>query len=119
MNINKVKKVLELAKNGIAGEREAAQATLEKMLKKYNITIEQLEQPNEYVFTIKFYGKFEKSLLIQIMASVIGKKELRGKIIDNQIKFVANQMDYIETHNQWDFYLPLFKTELKKHIDVF
>lgn len=65
-----LKKLRALALRGIDGEKEQAQAILEKLMKKYDITFGELdeEELNEYEF--EFHGKEQKVLLRQTIYKV-------------------------------------------------
>ena len=76
-----LKKLQVLAERGEAGEREAAEAALERLTKKYSITIDELDTEEVKVFEFEFHGDDEKQVLIQIAwkgTNSLGKYSLQG-----------------------------------------
>jgi len=68
-----LKKLKALAERGESGERENAAAQLEKLLKKYGISEEELERDAEKRCFFKYSQETERRLLMQIVYSVTGK----------------------------------------------
>lgn len=61
-----LKKLKALADRGEGGEAANAQAMLDSLLKKNNMTLEHLEQEEERDYSFKIKGEFNKRLLQQI-----------------------------------------------------
>lgn len=77
MSENKItlaKKLQELAKRGSDGEREAAQAALNKVLRKYDITLTDLDDEQENDYRFNYHGDEELKILSQIAYKVIGER---------------------------------------------
>lgn len=70
----RLKKLYALAMRGVGGEKETAQAILEKLLKKYAVSLDELDEDivNEYQF--EYHGKEQKSLLKQTVYKVTDDK---------------------------------------------
>jgi len=61
-------KVFELSQKGISGEKEAAAKTLERLLKKHQMTIGDLtDQPKRH--KIKYADEMERRVAVQTIAS--------------------------------------------------
>ena len=71
--IARVRKILELANNGVGGERENATKVLVNAMRKYGLTYDDLgvEEKKEYEFHFK--GDFERRLLINTIAHIINE----------------------------------------------
>ncbi|MBK7362717.1 MAG: hypothetical protein IPJ01_10515 [Micavibrio sp.] len=122
-NIDLAKKLKALADRGVDGEKTNAEAMLNSLMKKHNITIEEIEgeelldfffkiEKIDYKFlnqiikhvnhTIKCYGEFPKD--------VIKKHNLRGNYMIN-----CTSSEYIEIEAKYSFYKKLYEEE----VDVF
>jgi hypothetical protein len=113
------KKIYELSKNGIAGEKESAKKKLDEILKKYNISIDELEDEKDEVFFFKIKidsFDYNAKLLSQICGlinvelkgefpkSVIQKHGLRGNFAIN-----CTNSKFVEIRAKYDFYLDKLK----------
>ncbi|MDR0829235.1 MAG: hypothetical protein LBN95_03875 [Prevotellaceae bacterium] len=65
--IEKLKKIKTLAEQGFSGEMQAAKITLERLLKKYNLTVEDLS--NEVKKQRYFIAKIENDRVLLILCS--------------------------------------------------
>lgn len=68
--IDRLKKLRALALRGVGGEKEQAQAILDKLIKKYDVSFDELDEDavNEYIF--EYHGKEQERLLLQTFAKV-------------------------------------------------
>lgn len=73
----RLKKLYALAIRGVGGEKEQAQAILEKLLKKYAITLDELDEETIEYYELEYHGKEQESLL----------KQTVYKITDNENSF--------------------------------
>lgn len=119
--IERMKKILALARRGVDGEKVTAEAMLAKLLAKYKMTIEDLEgevHPTaRYKFTFK--TKMEARLLVQIVASVLntnsvnywkhGQKKLRS--------FELTALQHAEVDVRYTAYRVALQKELDKAAD--
>lgn len=61
-----LKKLLVLSKQGVEGEKINAEKLLNKLLKRYNLTLEDIEETEAvYKWEIKFSSKYEKSWYVK------------------------------------------------------
>lgn len=70
-----LKKLKALADNGVGGERENAQAMLDKLLAKYDISAEALsdDEVSDHGFT--YHSDFERRLLSQLRAKIATNRD--------------------------------------------
>lgn len=64
---DKIAKVYELVKRGVAGEQESAEKMLNKLLEKYNISENELNSINEKEYYFKYASNLDEWLLIQLI----------------------------------------------------
>jgi len=116
--IDRMKKILALARRGVGGEKETAQAMLEKLLAKYGMTVTDLESESQpaTLREFKYSTEFERRLLSQIVACVLGTRSfaawrLRGKKI---LKFELTALQYAEVDVRYNAYRSPLRKELDK-----
>lgn len=108
------RKLLELANQGIGGEKENAQTMLDRLLKQHGLSIEDLLQeqmrPVHFRKRIKDPMK-QNAFLLQIAASVIGSKRVSESWVvrntsDNTLyyKIDLTAAEEIEIKAKYDFY---------------
>ncbi|MCW6598705.1 hypothetical protein [Yersinia ruckeri] len=70
--ISKLRKIYELALNGVGGEKENAERLLTKLLRKHEMTIDHLAEEFEpvYEYYFPFKDEFERILLGQVICKV-------------------------------------------------
>ena len=74
--LRRLQKILALAKAGIGGEKQAAEHQLHALLRKFNISMEDLENPDQTTSRVgfKFTSEFEIRLLHQIVGWVLSTR---------------------------------------------
>lgn len=72
--LERLKKLRALALGGVGGEKEQAQAILDKLMKKYDISFDDMDEDilNNYEF--EYHGKEQESLLRQTIYKVTNSK---------------------------------------------
>lgn len=126
-HIELAKKIRELAIKGVGGEKVNAEKMLEDLLKKHNLTIEDIEGENisEYCFNIK---KDEVKLFIQIIGRVNHKINKYGEFTAKErkkFKLAGNYLikstaaEYVEIESMFSFYSRLYKEELEFFFTAF
>lgn len=58
-----LKKLYELAMRGVDGEKEQAQAILKKLLKKYAMTLDELDEDIINDYELEYHGKEQDTLI--------------------------------------------------------
>lgn len=69
----KLGKLLVLSRRGIGGEKKNANQMLRAMLKKYGLTLLDIESEKEEMYWFKWRDEFDHKLLDQIMYRILGK----------------------------------------------
>lgn len=116
--IERMKKILALARRGVGGEKETAQAMLAKLLAKYEMSIEDLETDTQpaALREFKFATEHERRLLHQVIARVLGTRSpevwrRRGKKI-----LIADltPLQFAEVDVRYTAYRTALRKELSK-----
>jgi len=112
--IEKLQKIKELAKRGVAGERQAARRLLAALQNKYGITDSELDaqQVEWYGFTYK--TKYEKQLLNQVLFQAINKHSLTIKRHKTTLYVETTRpiADVIKVH------YAIYRREMDEHFDL-
>lgn len=132
--IEKIRKVAALAQQGFDGEKDNAEKLVAQLLKKYNLTLEDIEEEKEkyhYLFDKRISELKAKRIYSQIFCRVTGKENGIG-FLDGQstevkdvrrmlkaegkkanIVMLASMADFITVKSMFDFYYPKY-TELEE-----
>ena len=93
----KITKVYELVKRGIAGEQQSAEKMLKKLLEKYNISEDELNSIDEKKYYFKYASNLDKWLLMQLIKYFFKEKNYKLYRIKNcGVKEIAIQMPYLD-----------------------
>jgi len=112
---NLISKVKELADRGVDGERDSAQKTLEKLLKKYGIKLKDIEQQNKTKRTFRIVNKDDCiTILSQIIWDVVPDAKIKQHVRALEIYCSLNNEQYIEVCEKYEYYWKLWCEE-KKH----
>lgn len=126
--VERLRKVRALALNGVpGGEKEVAQALLDKLMKKYNVSLSELEDEDikKYLFT--YHGKEQKQLLIQVVFSVLNKVSscipqyytASGRKCRTQLGVYCTAAQAVEIGFLYDFYVVLWEKEKEAFLDAY
>lgn len=116
----------ELAKRGVGGEKENAEKLLEKLLKKYNMTIEEIEQDvpkTRYIVRSENKSNFdyEKTLIDQLLYKIKPDAVTRvftyRKIKRNRLTTIVDLTDAEWLMFQYEF--SIYKDALEKDLGLF
>jgi hypothetical protein len=115
--IELAKKLYALSKQGVGGERENAATMLNRLCKKYGISIEQLEGDELKVFEFEVPKKKE-DFFMQVVASV--RREYRWSgFIGRKVGIEMTEAENIEVREKMDYYWPLYQEEIKTFYSAF
>lgn len=116
--VERMKKILALARRGIGGEKTTAEAMLQKLLAKYSMTVADLENEAQPIEKreFKYATEYDRRLLSQIVASVLETRSLtswrrRGKKI---ILYELTALQYAEVDVRYNAYRGALRKELDK-----
>jgi hypothetical protein len=126
-HIELARKLKALSEQGIGGEKTTAEEMLNALLKKHNITIEEIEgeKLEDYYFNIK---DEQHNLWIQVVKRVNISIKIYGafpKKLIKELRLEGNYMikctasEYIEIEAKFDFYNKLFKAEFDIFVIAF
>lgn len=113
-----MKKILALARRGVGGEKSTAEAMLARLLAKYGMTVEDLDdeaQPRVQR-EFKYATEFERRLLVQIVAYVLGTRSVeiwrrRGK---KALVFELTALQFAEVDVRYTAYRGALRKEMDK-----
>jgi hypothetical protein len=111
-----LRKLKALAEGGVGGEKVNAEAMLQKLLKKYNIDPDSLNDEALNFVEFKYKkGLYQSDLLLQIIASVIPTLKRKNGKYASYIKVDVTRSEEIEIRAKYDFY----SKKLKEDFDLF
>lgn len=120
----KIAKVYELVKRGVEGEQQAAEKALERLLKKYNLSAEEIEKIHLKMYRFKYSSELDKRLLFQLLYYFFENKYNSHTLYTGDVREVGIKMEYLDwvqvecayeyfrrhMNQQWkEFALPLVK----------
>jgi hypothetical protein len=119
MNFEKIRdrliKLKNLAERGCQGEAIAARNALERLLKKYNLTVDDLDSEEKTWRWIKTGRQgYSRKLLFQCYYSVFDATEVMRKQYRDEIAFELTAYEYAELANAYEWHVANFEKELKR-----
>jgi hypothetical protein len=116
--INLLKKLKALAERGIGGEAENAQNLFDRLLKKYGLTVEDIEGESTQFYAFKA-GGVNAMLLMQIIKRVnydlkiydIPPEKVKALNLGGNIATECTVAEYIEIEQMFKAYKNLYKKE--------
>ena len=119
-----LKKLKALADAGVDGERDNAQKILDRLLKKYDLTLADIEFDEIKEHAFQFRGKQEREILKQICFKVTdGDRRVyhyrTGIGSKNTICCECSDAEAIQIRFEFDFYKELWEEELKLFLTAF
>ncbi len=120
-NIDRLKKLYALALRGVGGEKEQAAAILEKLIKKYGVSMEDLDEETVKEHDFIYHGKTEERLLRQIAYKVTNERNrfhnlvytASGRGCRTRCRIECTDAQKIEIEFLFDFYKKLWERELE------
>ena len=124
--IELLRKIKELAKRGVGGEAVNAQKQLDILLKKYNLTLEDIEEEKKELRFIKAKDS-EIRLLNQIIARVdenikmwvLPAKKVKEFSAKGNVVIECSAANFIEIEQMFFVYNKLYKKELEIFYEAF
>ena len=115
----KITKVYELVKRGVAGERQSAEKMLKKLLEKYNISEAELNSIDEKKYYFKYASNLDEWLLIQLIEYFFKEKEYKLYRVKNRgVKEITIQMPYLDwvtLDSAYGYFKPHLNQQWRKH----
>jgi len=117
------KKLLELSKRGIGGEKENATNMLEKIMRDNNITWEDLEQEIKKERAIKYFSNDEKKFLQQVISSVVGRTNMYEQYSNGKKNYKVDvyltDIEFIEVIQKHKFFWKEYQEQLELFYSAF
>lgn len=135
--LDKIRKVYELANRGVSGERDAAKARLDELMKKYGITLEELDSEAETVHYYHLHGNSNHEIFAQVSATrgcthfvFVGphdntkvskqlKGMLHGKPHGANVAFVCSPIKFVEITTAYEVYQRSFDEHFESFFYAF
>lgn len=120
-----LKKIKALAERGVDGERENAEALLSELMKKYNISEDELSEDTRKRHDFEFHGKEQKKLLRQVVFKVTGGYAYElvysgsGRKVRTQLGAECTPAEKVEIEFLFDFYTNLWDREREAFLSAF
>lgn len=112
-----LKKVRALAEHGVGGEAENAEKLLARMMKKYGISEEELDEETRVRRDFTYHGGEEKKILRQVVYKVTGGYAYElvytasGRKVRTQLGADCTPAEKVEIEYLFDFYKRLWEKE--------
>lgn len=113
----KLQKILRLAKEGVGGEKLNAQSILTKLLAKYHLTLEDIENKDNEETKINFIvkNKDEFSLLRQVAVKVVNSLNIKCTVpFRKKCSMYVEKRFAAQIVFEYEIYLMEYKKEIKK-----
>jgi hypothetical protein len=111
--LGRMRKVLELARRGHAGEKQSAERMLELLMCKHGITINDIDSPEREWCIFKKCDKIDSRLLSQIVSKVQNSRSINRGSLRGKECFKATPVEQIEIMFLFDIYRPALRKEIK------
>ena len=115
----RLKKLYALALRGVGGEKVQAQAILDKLLKKYAVSLDELDEEIAKDYELEYHGKEQEKILMQTIYKVTDEKNAfyrlqytySGRACKTRLGVHCTYAQKIEIEFLFDFYKRLFEKE--------
>lgn len=117
--LEKLRKIKALAENGVGGEMIAAQAALDRLLKEYGLTWDDIMDEKRTTRAVKYANQDEFKILLNLLAHLFGSKsEIFQKATYNkrakEIYLDLTDVEAADVESMWSYYRRELKSGLKK-----
>jgi len=111
--MERIKKLQELASRGVGGEKVNARIMLERAMIKYGVTESDLSSEQKHKMFVKYSGRWQRRLLIQIFCYVLGSEAKIYTVnkIKNTVISEVTPSQRIEVELLFDAHKIAFKRE--------
>ncbi len=117
--IEKLKKIKALADKGFKGEAVAAKNMLDEMLKKYGLSLEDLQFDRTEERRFKFRSVPERKVMLHVALKMFGRNSPQFKSFGiythyKECAIELNDIDFVDYSNMCDFYITQLRKEVRK-----
>ena len=117
--LERLRKIEALARSGKWGEQENAQNLLNALLKKYNLTLDDLTSEKTTVCKFSYQDKEEELLLVQVVLHITRNRELRGRKGRGNWTIALTPTQAIDARECYAHYRKEWKKECKQFMEAF
>lgn len=120
--LRRLERVKALAERGVGGEKENAEALLNRLMAKYGISEEDIEDTAERDYFIRYHNFWERKLIVQIAYKHLGSGHCCGTVgtqsgrPHKKICVTCTPAQYIEIEADFEFYKALGRKNLPSSI---
>lgn len=122
-----LKKIKHLAHNTeFSGEQKNAEQTLQRLMQKYGITEDELNDEVVELHKFTFLGERQYRMLNQVFYHVFGNPDYKiynlkynGKLLENAISVYCTKSQKVEVELLYDFYVRLYEQEEEMFYSAF
>lgn len=123
----RLKKLYALAMRGVGGEKETAQAILDKLLKKYAMTLDDLDEEVIQEYELEYHGKEQDRILMQTVYKVTDEKDTfnhlqytySGRACRTRLRVRCTAAQKAEIEFLFSFYARLWEKEKEALLQAF
>lgn len=123
--LRRLGRVKALADRGVDGERENAEALLNRLMQKYGISEDDIEDVSERNYFIRYHNLWERKLIVQIAYKHLGSGHCCGTVgtysgrPHKKICVSCTPAQYIEIEADFEFYKTAWEEELAVFYSAF
>lgn len=122
--LEKIKRVQALAERGVAGERDSAAATLDRLMKQYGITEDDIVEDRREWAWFRYKTPIERKLILQVIYAVTGRigSGCVGKYTGRKRKNVGIECtaaERLEIQFDYDFFRAALEEEMERFYSAF
>ena len=116
--LRRLERVKALAERGVGGEKENAEALLNRLMAKYGISEEDIEDTAERDYFIRYHNFWERKLIVQIAYKHLGNGHCCGTVGTQsgrpykKICVTCTPAQYFEIEADFEFYKAAWEEEL-------
>lgn len=123
----RLKKLYALALRGVGGEKVQAQAILDKMLKKYAMTLDDLDDEVIQEYDLEYHGKEQDRILMQTVYKVTDERDTfnhlqyshSGRTCRTRLRVRCTAAQKAEIEFLFSFYVRLWEKEKEALLQAF
>ena len=119
--LKRLERVKALAERGVGGEKENAEALLKRLMEKYEISDEDIEDTSTRTYFIRYQTQWERKLLHQIAYMHLGSGHSFGCVgtytnrSRKKVGVECTPAQYIEIEADYEF----FRTAMEEEMSIF
>lgn len=123
-----LKKIYNLSLKGVGGEREQAQAILDKLLKKYELSLDDIDdEDTAYDYELKYHGEEQHRILHQTVYKVLNSTDeiysvrytSSGRLCRNCMVVHCTAIQKVEIEFLFDFYKRIWEKDKEMLMKAF